>query len=672
MIDTFNIMALAIMHCNFRPIPTRRSQADPPWYFYRSALIKYTLGLFYGIILKELLAQGGYHEDWPRPGDPIQRGHVDPQIKLRQDLDLSQRSCSSKENPDGGLGRAQRIKHRTDLQIFQLQDQKILLRHPPLRSGEQHRGLNAKENRAQKCPQAYPRIRETGHSTTPEYREEHVRNDSHPKSRRLFCQVTPGGSNPKRLRYQQKKIASEDAKERSRALLTPEAIEILDASMKPKRIEVTRQSVQADLEALLRRGFTTTHAGGFFFIPYLMELGLYKTFGQLSVPKTTGIPTEKVALQLVWEPLFGYVKGIRAVDPVSQADFGALSGLPFICSASTEYGFLAESTIERSEAFQKHMGKRLVHLGYVTGDVLNMDGHSITLFSRKEMKASYLSKDKVYGKAIRTFYTQDQATKKPLFAKAAYSGATVAQVTPHLVEANKEILGGPFLSVCDKEWFIGSLLDQLDKIHGIEVLLPLKRTAKRIREMEAIPFEEFKYRYENQPIARLVTELDGFTGKMKLFVKRNEDGTFFALITNKKYFRAARAMEIYPKRWRIENFFNENAFLGIDRLPSLELNAIQTALTLKMVSFHLVDNFRRNLPEPFYTMKPESIYQHFIQGVQGKVQIKKDKLHVDIYGFQHRDMAASLLEDLEQKLISQNIDPRCPWLNYHILSFSFK
>jgi len=60
--------------------------------------------------------------------------------------------------------------------------------------------------------------------------------------------------------------------ERSRALLTPEVIEILDASMKPKRIEVTRQSIQAQLQALLRRGFITTHAGGFFFIPYLMQL----------------------------------------------------------------------------------------------------------------------------------------------------------------------------------------------------------------------------------------------------------------------------------------------------------------------------------------------------------------------------------------------------------------
>lgn len=455
-------------------------------------------------------------------------------------------------------------------------------------------------------------------------------------------------------------------------MLTPETIEVLDSGLKPKRIEITRQSVQAELESLLRRGFTTTHAGGFFFIPYLQELDLYGALGELSAPKATGIPTEKVALQLIWEPLFGYVKGIRTVDPVSQADFGVLSGLPFICSVSTEYRFLAESTTERSEAFQKHLGKRLVHLDYVTGDVLNMDGHSIKLFSRKEMKASYLSKDKTYGKAIRTFYTQDQASKKPLFAKVAYSGATVAQVTSQLVEANKEILGGPFLTVSDKEWFVGSLLDQLDKIHGIQLLLPLKRTAKRIREMEAIPFEEFKYRYENRPIARLVTELDGFTGQMKLFVKQNGDGTFFALITNKKYFRAARAMEIYRKRWRIENFFNENGFLGLDRLPSLELNAIQTALSLKLVSFHLVDNLRKNLPKPFSTMKPESIYQHFIQGVQGKVQLKKNKVQVDIYGFQHRDAVAPLFKRLEQKLTIQNIDPRCPWLNDHVLSFSFK
>lgn len=454
--------------------------------------------------------------------------------------------------------------------------------------------------------------------------------------------------------------------------MTPETTEILDKSLKPKKIEITRQSIQSDLEMLLKQGLTTTHAGGFFFIPYMQELNVYERLTELSAPKETGIPNEKLALQLIWEPLFGYVKGIRDIDQVSQKDFGALSGLPFICSASTEYRFLTESTTERSEAFQKHMGKRLIDLGYIFGDILNLDGHSIKLFSRKEMKRSYFTKTDSYGKAIRIFYTQDQDSRKPLFAKVAYSGTTVAQVTPHLAEANKEIVGKNFLYVCDKEWFIGDLLDQLDKIYGIKVLLPLKRTANRIREMEKISFEKFKYLHENQPIAKLFTDLEGFKGPMRLFVKLNNDGSFFALITNKKYLKPARTMEIYTRRWGIENFFNENIFLGIDKLPSLEISAIQTALTLKMVSFNLVDNFRKNLPEPFSNMKPESIYKKFIQGVQGKVQIKKNKLQIDIYGFEHQHVVAPLLKNLEQNLIAKNVDPRCSWLNNYPLCFSFK
>jgi len=651
--------------------PRRQLQHYLLYYFSISALIRYTFTFFNGIILKNQFIKGGYHEDYFGFRCTSQRQYFDPQNKLWQNLDLPQRSCGSKENPDGHFSRTQPYDHRRDLQAVQLQNQKILLRHPTFCPGEQHRSLNTEKDWAQKRPKENTRVGETHYSITTYYRQKHVRNDTHPESRRVSCKITLGGSDIKRIRDQQKKTPSKEVKERSRALLTPEAIEVLGSSMKPKRIEVTRQSIHTDLEGLLRRGFMTTHAGGFFFIPYLMELDLYKSLGDLSARKTTGIPTEKIALQLIWEPIFGYVKGIRSVDSVSQSDFGALSGLPFICSASTEYRFLTESTIERSEQFQKHMGKRQVHLGYINGDVINMDGHSIKLYSRKEMKASYLSKDKSYGKAIRTFYTQDQTSKKPIFAKAAYSGTTVAQVTPQLVEASKEILGGPFLSVNDKEWFIGSLLDQLDKIHGIQVLLPVKRTPKRLSEMEAIPFEEFKHRHENQPIATLVTELDDFIGTMKMFVKRNSDDTFFALITNKKYFRAARAMEIYQKRWGIENFFNENVFLGLDQLPSLELNAIQTSLSLKMVSFNLVDNFRNNLPKPFCTMKPESIYKHFIQSVQGKVQMKKDKIHVDIYGFQHQDLVASLFKNLEQKLIAQNIDPRCPWLNDHVLNFTF-
>ena len=300
-------------------------------YFYLSAKIKYTIAILYGILLLRHITKGGHHENRSGPGCKTSRRHVDSHIRLWQILNVFQRSCRAQKDPNGGVSRTQRLDHRADLSTFQLQDPKILLRHPTLGSGKQHRSLVAQKDGTQKRTQANIAAGKTGDSTAPDHRKKHVRDDVYAQPRRLCGQIASGGPNIKRLWHQQKKIASKQVKERSRALLTPETIEILDNALKPTSIEVTRQSIHTDLEALLKRGFTTTHAGGFFFTPYLMQLDLYKALPTLSAHKTTGIPNEKIALQLIWEPLFGYSKGIRKVDPVSQTDFGALSGLPFIC-----------------------------------------------------------------------------------------------------------------------------------------------------------------------------------------------------------------------------------------------------------------------------------------------------------------------------------------------------
>jgi len=437
-------------------------------------------------------------------------------------------------------------------------------------------------------------------------------------------------------------------------------------------VEISRHSIQSDLQELLRKGFTTSCAGGFFFLPYLQELEIHSLLEKFCLPKKEGIPPERIALQLVFEALFGYTRGIRTLDPISQADFGALSGLPFLCSPSTEYRFLTGIPMENSEQFQISLGTHLLELGQIASKIVNMDAHSIPLFSRKEMKVSYLSQEKIYGKAIRAFYTQDQGGGKPLFVQACYSGTTAGQATPTLVEATQAILGGTFLSVTDKEWYVAQLLEHLDKIYKLEVLLPVKRTAKRLQEMESIDFQTLKAKTGEPPLATLFTALDGFTGRLRLFVKRNPDGTLFGLITNKKYLRPSSAMEIYSRRWRIENWFQENSFLGLNCLPSLELHAIQAALTLRLIAYHLIDNFRMNLGSPFARMTPELIHRHFIQGVQGKVQLKKEQIHIDIYGFRHQAVVRNIFTNLEEKLVAQQIDPRVPWLNGYKLHFEFK
>jgi len=453
--------------------------------------------------------------------------------------------------------------------------------------------------------------------------------------------------------------------------LDKEEVEVLDGACIPRKRVVTRHDIGYEVTALLKRGLTTTSAGGFFFLPYLLELGAHDLVASLGPKKRQGIPNESLALGMVFESLFGYTAGIRAVDRVSRADFGLLFGLPFLPSPSTQYRYLQSVCVKDALCLQTALGKRLVALGQVTpGEHVNVDGHNIKTYSRKDMKLSFITKEDRYGKAIRTFYSQDQKSKKPLLALAAYSGTSVSQVTRQLAGLTHDVLGQNFVMVADKEWYCGQLIDELNTVHGVKVLTPVKGSKKRTAEFNAVPLENYdKTIWGN--IATLHTTMTNFDGPLRLLLKKRRDGKYFALITPELDMATDTAMPAYTKRWRIENFFAENGFLGIDRLPSLNLNAIQASLSLRLLAFQALDNFRNDLGAAYRTKTPRLIHREFIDGVQGRVQLHRDIIEVSVYGFEHQRAAAKTLSDHEAKLQAKGIDPRIPWLGNRRLRFKF-
>jgi hypothetical protein len=453
--------------------------------------------------------------------------------------------------------------------------------------------------------------------------------------------------------------------------LAKEEIEVLDGACKPRKVVVTRHGIEHDVSALLKRGLTTTSAGGFFFIPYLLQLGSHGLAGSLGPTKQEGIPNESIALGIVLESIFGYTAGIRAVDSVSRADFGLLAGLPFLPSVSTQYRFLQNVPVKNGLDFQIALGKRMVSLGQITpGSPVNVDGHNLKTYSRKGMKLSFLTKEDRYGKAIRTFYTQDQESKKPIIALAAYSGTTVSQTTDQLAACTRDVLGQHFLMVADKEWYCGQLIQELHKRYGVMVLTPVKSSPKRIEEFDAVPLDKYDQTVWGN-IATLYTTMTNFEGPMRLLLKRRRHGKYFALITPAADMTPDTAMPTYTKRWRIENFFAENAFLGVDRLPSLNLNAIQTMLSLRLLAYQVVDNFRHDLGPTHRNKTPELIHRDFVDGIQGRVQLRGDVIEVNVYGFEHQNAAAAILTNLDAKLEHTGVDPRIPWLGNRRLRFTF-
>src|SRR3989454_8839853 len=445
-------------------------------------------------------------------------------------------------------------------------------------------------------------------------------------------------------------------------LLAKEEIAILDGTCQPRARVVTRHDIAHDVTALLTRGLTTTSAGGFFFIPYLLQLGAHALAATLGPPKHEGLPKERLALGLVFESIFGYTAGIRTVDTVSRADFGLLAGLPFLPSPSTQYRFLQAVPVKDALEFQTALGRRLVARGQVTlGYPVNIDGHNMKTYSRKAMKHAFITQEDRYGKAIRTFYTQDQASKKPLLALAAYSGTTVSQVTHRLATLTRTILGRDFLLVADKEWYCGQLIQELHAQYGIAILTPVKSSPKRLEEFDAIPLEQYdKTVWGN--VAAVYTTMTHFDGPLRMLLKKRRDGKYFALITPACDMTADTAMPTYTKRWRIENFFAENAFLGVNHLPSLNLNAIQTMLSLRLLAFHVMDNFRHDLGPAYQPKTPELIHRECIDGVQGRVQLRGNLIEGSIYWVVHETAAAAILTNLHTKLQKAGGGPGIPSL----------
>ena len=156
-----------------------------------------------------------------------------------------------------------------------------------------------------------------------------------------------------------------------------------------------------------------------------------------------------------------------------------------------------------------------------------------------------------------------------------------------------------------------------------------------LEEFEAVTLDKYDQTVWGN-IATVYTTMNDFDGPILMFLKKRKDGKYFALLTSENEMTSDTAMPTYTKRWRIEDFFKDNIFLGMDKLPSLNLNAIQTMLSLRLLAFHALDNFRHDLGPRYKSKTPEMIHREFINGVQGRVQLRGNVITVNIYGFEHQ------------------------------------
>src|SRR5207253_541340 len=125
------------------------------------------------------------------------------------------------------------------------------------------------------------------------------------------------------------------------------------------------------------------------------------------------------------------------------------------------------------------------------GPPVNVDGHNMKTDSRQAMQHAFLTQEDRYGKASRPFSPQDQASKTPRIALAAYSGTPVSQVTRRRAGLTRDSCGRDFLLVAAKAWYGGQLIQDLHTPSGGAGLTPVKSSPTRLVEFDAVPFAQY-------------------------------------------------------------------------------------------------------------------------------------------------------------------------------------
>ena len=426
----------------------------------------------------------------------------------------------------------------------------------------------------------------------------------------------------------------------------------------------------------MRAGFHTYCGGGFLLLPYLKEMAIEEKVPFLGVKKNGGISSLNLSLSIVFGSIFR-IERISEYDDFTDLGIPVLSGLPSLPDQSTLQTFISQITMENSEIFIKEMGKVSKRMGLIKGRAINLDTHYSAYWGKSKIgKDKHPTRNKSLP-GIRQILTQDQETTNPIFLTAKYPGGSPVDIAKKMLLITKEIVeededSSPMERAIFDKWFsVGALLDWINREMNIYFVTLLKMHENRLEEAKSLSFQEFK-EHAGEKIAQTHIKLKDYQGEVRMIALYIlEEDKYICHITNDEKNIEEFLIEEYTNRWRIENWFKENSFLALDKLPGIELNKILALSGLKTsVAYNLVSLFKKNL-EGYEKCFIETIYRKFLhQGAY--VKAKGREIKVTFYNHPYQNILKPLYQDISAKMEKAGYSPALFWLNGRPIKIDFK
>jgi hypothetical protein len=127
--------------------------------------------------------------------------------------------------------------------------------------------------------------------------------------------------------------------------------------------------------------------------------------------------------------------------------------------------------------------------------------------------------------------------------------------------------------------------------------------------------------------------------------------------------------EDYPKRWHVEEFFNQEQSLGWERAGTQNLHIRYGHMTMALLAQAVLRRLRLRLGEAVASWDAKHLAKDVLQGLEGDVRVTEDTIVVTYYNAPNAEGLRSHYEGLPKKLRQENLHPEIPWLYNYKLDF---
>lgn len=351
-----------------------------------------------------------------------------------------------------------------------------------------------------------------------------------------------------------------------------------------------------------------------------------------------------------------------------------MNGLSFIATDNEIHKLLDSHTVQEAKQLQINLAQIRASQGHYNGNIWAFDPHRIITYSKRVMPKKKPKPQAKSKKYLQTFFSLDAETGQPFGLTLSSSGITVTKASKELLQMMDSALPQKHsLLVADSEHENADFLNYINQSDRYDIIMPVARYKKKMETIKSLNYTRHCAGYAT---AETGYKYRGYSKEVRLIGQRwgekEDDYTYKPFIATGNKLCLELLTENFPKRWKIEEFFNFEGKMAWDRASTMNLNIRYGKMSLALIAQAACYKLKRNLPSPYKTWTAEHLANSVFRSIDSDIRVKNDTILVTLYNVPEKLGLKKFYSNLPTKLESEGINPNIPWLYDFKLDFRFK